>query len=47
MGHDPRPTILLVDDNPQIRSFIKPTLEHDGFNCIEAADGDEAVYSHR
>ncbi len=39
-----RPTILLVDDNPQIRSFIKPTLEDNGFNCIEAADGDEAVY---
>ncbi len=44
MPQDLRPTILLVDDNPQIRSFIKPTLEDNGFNCIEAADGDEAVY---
>ena len=44
MRREARPTILLVDDNPQIRSFIKPTLEDNGFNCIEAADGDEAVY---
>ena len=39
-----RPTILLVDDNPHIRSFIKPALEDSGFNCIEAANGEEAVY---
>ena len=26
MPHDLRPTILLVDDNPQIRSFIKPGM---------------------
>lgn len=39
-----RPTILLVDDNPQIRSFIKPALEVSGFDCVEAADGDVAVY---
>ena len=35
---------MLVDDNPQIRSFIRPALEDSGFNCIEAVDGDEAVY---
>lgn len=44
MGSDTRRTILLVDDSPQIRSFIRPALEDSGFNCIEAADGDEAVY---
>ena len=44
MPHDLRPTILLVDDDPQVRSFIRPTLEDNGFNYIEAADGDEAVY---
>jgi DNA-binding response OmpR family regulator len=40
------PTILLVDDNVQIRSFpfIKPALEDSGFACIEAMDGDEAIY---
>jgi len=43
MPHDLRPTVLLVDDNAQIRSFIKPALEDNGFNCIEAADGEEGV----
>jgi len=31
--------ILLVDDNPRIRSFVKPTLEDAGFECIEAENG--------
>ena len=44
MHRDIRPTILLVDDNAQIRSFIKPTLEDNGFKCIEAVNGDEAIY---
>ena len=44
MRGETRPTILLVDDNPQIRSFIRPALEDGGFDCIEAVDGDEAVY---
>ena len=44
MRGDTRPTILLVDDNPQIRSFIRPALEDNGFNCLEAVDGDEALY---
>ncbi len=38
-----KPTILLVDDNPQIRSFIRPALEENGFGCLEAANGDEAI----
>ncbi len=44
MSRESRQTILLVDDNPQIRSFIRPALEDGGFDCIEAASGDEAVY---
>lgn len=35
--------ILLVDDNPQVRSFVKPALEDAGFNCIEAEDGWSAL----
>lgn len=31
--------ILLVDDNPRVRSFIKPALEDAGFDCVEAEDG--------
>jgi CheY-like chemotaxis protein len=31
--------ILLVDDNPRVRSFVRPALEDAGFACIEAEDG--------
>ena len=44
MGIEQRRTVLLMDDNPQIRSFIRTALEDGGFNCLEAADGDEALY---
>ena len=28
-----------MDDNPNVRSFVRPALEDAGFDCIEAADG--------
>ena len=34
-----RAKILLVDDNPHVRSFVRPALEEAGFDCIEAEDG--------
>ncbi len=34
---------MLVDDNPNVRSFVRPALEDAGFDCIEAADGWEAL----
>ncbi len=34
-----RPIILLVDDNPRVRSFVRPALEEAGFDCLEAGDG--------
>ena len=33
--------ILLVDDNPRVRSFVKPALEDAGFACLEAAQSFE------
>ena len=33
----------MVDDSPQIRSFLRPALEDAGFAYLEAADGSEAV----
>ena len=39
MGSEVSQTILLVNDNPQIRSFIRQALEDGGFFCIEAVDG--------
>lgn len=38
-----RAKILLVDDNPRVRSFVKPALEDAGFNCVEAEDGWSAL----
>jgi two-component system, OmpR family, response regulator len=35
--------ILLVDDNPRVRSFVRPALEDAGFECIEAEDGWSAL----
>ncbi len=39
MGLTNRPKILLVDDNPRVRSFVRPALEDAGLACIEAEDG--------
>jgi len=36
-------TILVVDDAPIIRELIKSVLETEGFNVLEAADGEEAI----
>jgi signal transduction histidine kinase len=39
---DPTPPILIVDDDPIVRSLMRATLEVDGYEIIEAGDGDEA-----
>lgn len=39
MSNARRPKILLVDDNPRVRSFVRPALEDAGFQCVEAEDG--------
>jgi len=36
-------TILVVDDEPNVRLFLQTVLEDAGFNVITAADGDEAL----
>ena len=35
-------TILVVDDEPIVRDVVVRYLRHDGFETLEAADGDEA-----
>lgn len=37
------PTVLVVDDQPQIREVLKAYLETDGFTVIEAATAAEAL----
>src|ERR1700704_1218646 len=36
-------TILVVDDEPQIRRVLRATLSSNGYNVIEAKDGQEAI----
>jgi len=34
---------MVVDDAPMIRELIKSVLEAEGFDVVEAADGEEAI----
>lgn len=36
-------TILVVDDAPMIRELIKSVLEAEGYEIVEAADGEMAI----
>ncbi len=36
-------TVLVVDDEPNVRVFLQTVLEDAGFNVVTAADGDEAL----
>jgi two-component system cell cycle sensor histidine kinase/response regulator CckA len=41
---EPRiPTILVVDDEPQVRRLATRALEHEGYHVIQATDGLEAL----
>jgi two-component system cell cycle sensor histidine kinase/response regulator CckA len=37
------PTILVVDDEPQVRRLATRALEHEGYHVIQATDGLEAL----
>jgi YesN/AraC family two-component response regulator len=39
--------ILIIDDEPQIRSMLKLMLERDGYEVAEAPDGIEAIRLYR
>lgn len=39
----PHGTILVVDDNVDIRAFEKMFLEHAGYSVATAADGEEGL----
>jgi DNA-binding response OmpR family regulator len=36
-------SILIVDDNPDIRAFVRTSLEAESYRVIESADGNEAM----
>jgi CheY-like chemotaxis protein len=37
------PTILLIDDSPDVRAVLRVALESEGYSVLEAADGREGV----
>lgn len=43
MGRQNRPTILIVEDEPQIRRMIRAVLRAEGFNVIEAGNAEQAI----
>lgn len=40
---EPKPPILIVEDEDQVRGFIKTTLSHGGYEVLEASGGLEAM----
>ncbi len=42
-----RPQILVVDDEPQIQRFLKPSLSAAGYDVVRAMDGAEALAAVR
>jgi CheY-like chemotaxis protein len=40
---DPRPVVLLVEDEPLLRFFASDVLEEEGFEVIETGTADEAL----
>jgi EAL domain-containing protein (putative c-di-GMP-specific phosphodiesterase class I)/DNA-binding NarL/FixJ family response regulator len=38
-----RPLVLVADDQPAMRTFLRTALEHEGFETIEAIDGRDAL----
>lgn len=42
-GKGSPPTVLVVDDEPGVRSALRRTLERAGFRVVEASGGEEAL----
>ena len=40
---DGKPTVLVVDDEPDVRHLLRDFLEAEGFQVVTAADGDSAL----
>jgi two-component system KDP operon response regulator KdpE len=37
------PVVVVIEDEPQIRRFLRPTLASQGYRVVEAASGEEGV----
>ena len=47
MIDDPRPRILIADDDPSIRRMLTLSLRNDGYRTADACDGGEALEAMR
>jgi CheY-like chemotaxis protein len=43
MTPEPRPTVLVIDDDSAVRKVLGAMLEHQGFTARQARSGDEGV----
>lgn len=43
MGGDAKPRILIVDDEPDLVAVLRLGLQMEGFEVLEAADGEEGL----
>ena len=43
MANQDKKIVLVVDDEPDIRLFLRTVLEDAGFTVVTASDGDEAL----
>ena len=42
-GHSAKPLVLVVDDDPDLRMLAEMQLSHQGFDVIQASDGEQAL----
>jgi two-component system KDP operon response regulator KdpE len=40
---EPGPVVVVIEDEAQIRRFLRPTLASEGYHVVEAATGEEGV----
>jgi two-component system, OmpR family, response regulator MprA len=43
MAHAVAPRLLIVDDDPELRAFLRTELELEGYRCGEAGSGQQAL----
>ena len=46
-GREVAETILVVEDEPELRSSMRALIESEGYRVLTAADGDDAVRIYR
>jgi two-component system, OmpR family, KDP operon response regulator KdpE len=42
-GPAPRPVVVVIEDEPQIRRFLGPTLAGEGYQVVEAVTGEDGI----